>query len=72
MGELVRDKRKLNCKSIVEKYKILKELKQGTSCGAAVRKYGIAKQSLFNWINKDNSKIFSAVEANNLVKLNVC
>ena len=45
MAELVGDKRKLNCKSIVEKYKILKEVEQWTSCGAAVRKYGIAKQA---------------------------
>ena len=51
MAEFVGDKRKLNFKSIVEKYKILKEVEQGTSCGAIVRKYGIAKQSLFNWIN---------------------
>ena len=70
MAELVGDKRKLNCKSIVEKYKILKEVEQRKSCGAAVRKYGIVKQSLFNWI-KDKSKIFAAVEANNLVNLSM-
>ena len=35
MAELVGGKRKLNCKSIVQKYKILKEVEQGTSlwCG---------------------------------------
>ena len=70
MAELVSDKRKLNCKSIVEKYKILKEVEQGTSCSAAVRKYGLTKQSLFNWI-KDKSKIFAAVKANNLVNLSM-
>ena len=48
----------------------VKEVEQGTSCAAAVRKYGIAKQSLFNWI-KDKSKIFAAVEANNLVNLSM-
>ena len=69
MAELVGDKRKLNCKSIAEKYKILKEVEQGTSCGATVRKYRIAKQSLFNWI-KEKSKIFAAVEAN-LVNLSM-
>ena len=52
MAELVGDKRKLNCKCIVEKYKIIKEVEQGTSCGAAVRKYGNAKQSLFNWVKE--------------------
>ena len=56
MAELVGGKRKLNCKSIVEKYKILKEVEQGTLCGGVVRKYGIAKQTLSNWI-KDKSKI---------------
>ena len=72
MAELVptSDKRKLNCKSIVEKYKILKEVEQGTSCGEAVRKYDIAKQSLFNWI-KEKIKIFAAAEANNLVNLSM-
>ena len=49
MAELVGDKRKLNCKSIVERYKIHKEVERGTSCGAAVRKYVFAKKSLFNW-----------------------
>ena len=33
-------------------------------CGAVIRKYGIAKQTLSNWI-KEKSKIFAAVEANN-------
>ena len=70
MAELVGDMRKLNCKSIVEKYKIHKEVERGTSCGAAVRKYVFAKQSLFNWI-KDKSKIFAAVEGNNLVNLSM-
>ena len=64
MAEMVGGKRKSNCKSIVEKYKILKEVEQGTSCGAVIRKYGIAKQTLSNWI-KEKSKIFAAVEANN-------
>ena len=66
MAELVGDKRKLICKSIAEKYKIHKEVERETSCGAAVSKYVFAKQSLFNWI-KDKSKIFAAVEGNNLV-----
>ena len=63
MAELVGDQRKLNFKSIVEKYKIHKEIERGTSCGAAVRKYVFAKQSLFNWI--------AAVEGNNLVNLSM-
>ena len=38
MAELVGDKRKLICKSIVEKYKIHKKVERGISCGAAVSK----------------------------------
>lgn len=63
MAELEGKKRR-GSKSILEKYKILKEVEQGTSCSAIARKYGIAKQTLSNWI-KDKYKIFATVDANN-------
>ena len=37
MAKLVGGKRKLHCKSIVEKYKILQDIEQGTSCCETVR-----------------------------------
>ena len=52
----VDDKRKLNCKSIVGKYKV----EQGTSCGAAA--YGIAKQSLFNWIKRQKQNLTTILD----------
>ena len=46
MGELAVEKRKLNCKSIAEKYKIFKENKQWASCGEIIGNNGISKQTL--------------------------
>ena len=37
MAKLVGGKRKLHCKSIIEKYKILQDIEQGTSCCETVR-----------------------------------
>ena len=50
MAQSVYGKLKLNWKIVVEKYKILKEVEQGTSSGEIARIYGITKQTLFNWI----------------------
>ena len=53
MVELV--KRKLNSKTILEKYNIIKEIEGGLSCMTASKKHGIAKQSISNWM-KENTK----------------
>ena len=50
MAQSVYGKLKLNWKIVVEKYKILKEVEQGTSSGEIARTYGITKQTLSNWI----------------------
>ena len=42
--------RKLKTKTVLEKYKILKEIEKGETCASIVRKYGIAKQTLSNWL----------------------
>ena len=41
--------RKLKTKSVLEKYKILKEFEKGETCASIVRKHGIAKQNLDKW-----------------------
>ena len=63
MAKLVRGKWNLNWKSIAEKYKIFKVAEQGTTCDEIVRKYGIAMQTIPNWI-KDKNKIYATVETN--------
>ena len=42
--------RKLKTKTVVEKYTILKEIEEGETCASNVRKYGIAKQTISNWL----------------------
>ena len=68
-GRIGGNKRKLNCKSIVEKYKILKRRRTRDIVWCDCKKIRHRK-TLFNWI-KDKSKIFSSVEANNLINLSV-
>ena len=64
MEYLVCRKRKLNTKTVLEKYKMLKEIEKGATAAAVARKYDIAKQTLSNW-TKDKSKIYATVGANN-------
>ena len=49
-------KRKIPSKSIIEKYKILKEVDKGSSSASEVTKYIIPKQTLSNWIKKRKSR----------------
>ena len=62
MAQSVHGKRKLNCKSIVEKCKILQQLEQGTS-GEIARTNGIIKQTLCTWI-KDVKVIYATFKDN--------
>ena len=57
------NKRKLATKSIIEKYKILKEVDGGNSSASIARKYNIAKQTLSNW-QKNKKLIYEAVDSN--------
>ena len=63
IGQSVHGKRKLNCKSIVEKCKILKQLEQGISSGEIARTNGIIKQTLCTWI-KDVKVIYAIFKDN--------
>ena len=57
------NKRKLATKSIIKKYKILKEVDGGNSSASIARKYNIAKQTLSNW-QKNKKLIYEAVDSN--------
>ena len=50
----VATKRKLNTKSIKEKYAALKEVEQGSSKSQVAMKYGIPKNTLSTWIKNKN------------------
>ena len=63
MASLSREKLKIQSRTIVEKYKILKEIEKGKSCAAVSRKHSIPKQTLSGWM-KEKSKIYDAVEKN--------
>ena len=57
----IASKRKLNTKSIKDKYQALKEVKEGKSKLQVAAKYGIPKSTLSTWI-KNKDKIFEAVK----------
>ena len=63
MASLTSEKRKIQSRTIVEKYKILKEIKKGESCAAVSRKHSIPKQTFSGWM-KEKSNIYDAVEKN--------
>ena len=42
--------RKLKTKTVLEKYKIPKEIEKVETCASIVRKHGIAKQTISNWL----------------------
>lgn len=54
--------RKLVSKTIGEKYKILKEIDEGSSCAAVRRKYDIPKQTLSNW-RRNRQHIYDSFES---------
>ena len=51
MGTIA-SKRKLNTKSIKDKYQALKEVEEGKSKLQVAAKYGIPKNTLSTWIKK--------------------
>ena len=54
-------KRKLQTRTLTEKYDILKEIDNGKKCAAAIRDYKVPKQTLYGWM-KDKKKIDEEVE----------
>ena len=57
----IASKRKLNIKSIKDKYSALKEVENGKTKSQAAAKYGIPKNTFSTWLeNKD--KIFEATK----------
>ena len=42
--------RNLKTKAVLEQYKIPKEIEKGETCASVVRKHGIAKQTIPNWL----------------------
>ena len=67
MAALHASKQKPSTTSVTNTYKTLKELERGQSCIATSRKYGVAKNTVSNWL-KHKSKIFKAVEENKISK----
>ena len=57
----VASKRKLNTKSIIDKYQALKEVEEGKSKLQVAAKYGIPKNTLSTWM-KNKDKIFQAAK----------
>ena len=55
-------KRKLQTRTLTEKYDILKEIDNGKKCALAIRDYNEPKQTLYGWM-KDKKKIYEEVEA---------
>ncbi|XP_047132492.1 tigger transposable element-derived protein 4-like [Hydra vulgaris] len=56
-------KRKLTNKSIIEKYKALKDLETGMSHKEVAKKYGVPKNTLSTWI-KNKTKLLTSLEKN--------
>ena len=56
-------KRKLKTRTIIEKYKILKEVEKGKSSASISKKYGVPKQRLPGWLT-GKTKMYSEVEKN--------
>ena len=60
-------KRRLATVNPINKYKALEETDSGQSCIATAKKYGVAKNTVTYWLEK-NAEIFEAVRANNVSK----
>ena len=50
MASVQAAKRKLQSKSLVEKYQALKEIEEGYSCISITKKYGVAKNTISHWL----------------------
>ena len=57
MASLTGEKRKTQSRTIVEKYKILKEIEKGESCAADSRKHSIPKQNPFGMDEREIKNI---------------
>ena len=57
----IASKRKLNVKSIKDKYNALKEVEDGKTKSQVASKYGIPKKTLSTWL-KNKDKIFEAMK----------
>ena len=57
----IASKRKLNTKSIKDKYSALKEVEDGKTKSQIAAKYGIPKNTLSTWL-KSKDKIFEATK----------
>ena len=55
-------KRKLQTRTLTEKYDILKEIDNGKKFAAAIRDYKVPKQTLYG-LMKNKKKIYEEVEA---------
>ena len=61
----VATKRKLNTKSMKERYVALKEVEEGSSKSQVAMKYGIPKNKLSTWIkNKEKNFQFMKMQGN--------
>ena len=60
-------KRKLQTRTLTEKYDILKEIDNGKKCAAAIPDYKVPKQTFYGWM-KDKKKIYEEVEASRVAK----
>ena len=54
-------KRKLQTRTLTEKYDILKEIDNEKRCATAIRDYNVPKQALYGWM-KDKKKIYEEIE----------
>ena len=64
MASVQSAKRKLQSKSLVEKYNVLKEIEEGNSCISIAKMYGVAKNTISHWLEKKQD-IYRAIEENN-------
>ena len=60
-------KRKLQTRTLTEKYDILKEIDNGKKCATAIRDYNVPKQT-YGWM-KDKKEIYEEVEASRVLAI---
>ena len=56
MAEIIGGKRRLNTKTILEKYDALKAMDKGETQSSVAKRLGLAKTTIGNW-KKDKNKI---------------
>ena len=64
----IASKRKLNTKSVKDKYRVLKEVEVGKTKSQVTAKYSILKNTLSTWL-KNKDKIFEATKEGSNSKL---